>query len=319
MATWIACGKTEPVEPIAQVPDKAVSFAHHLGTGDRLKAPHTSCPAREMVVVSFNPLLLHLPRHVVDLGKDQGERGRGDGSLVDGHDVWHNLCAFNGSRQESFGCFRVPGTTDMHIDDLAILVDGTEGRAPPTRDPKTGLVNAPGSTNTMSMRSGRVSVERSEVVHPVVDGRRIDMNAALGQEFRDVSVRQAEAQIPTHGEGNDVVGEAIAAEGRGGAVRLPSTTCCALVHLPARAVPAGLDELLPRTPLTPHAALPLSPHQATAYPISAGPNDTATTAASASNWRMPAIGVRRSGSSRACARPISMWRAACGDAGGAAR
>ena len=152
------------------------------------------------------------------------ERGRVVGSLVGGYDVWHNLCAFNGSRQESFGCFRVPGTTDMHIDDLAILVDGTKGRAPPTRDPKTGLVNAPGSTNTMSMRSGRVSVERSEVVHPVLAGRRIDVNTPLGHEFGDVSVRQAEAQVPADGEGNDLVGEPIARESGTGAVGLTTTT-----------------------------------------------------------------------------------------------
>jgi len=47
-----------------------------------------------------------------------------------------------------------------------------------------------------------------EALYPVVHARPIDIDAAFGQERRDI--RQPEAEIPAHGEGYDVVGEAIA-------------------------------------------------------------------------------------------------------------
>ena len=81
MATWIACGKAEPVVPMVQVPDKTVSFAHHLGTRDRLQAPHPSCPALEVVVVSFNPRLLHLPVLWSTLGRTRANAGGEMGAL----------------------------------------------------------------------------------------------------------------------------------------------------------------------------------------------------------------------------------------------
>jgi len=90
------------------------------------------------------------------------------------------------------------------------------------------------------------------------------MDAAFGQKFHNIRVRQAETKIPPHGKGDDVVGEAVATEGRDRARRLPPPARPALVHLPARAVAPGLDERLLRAPLAPHAAPPLCSHQATA-------------------------------------------------------
>ncbi len=67
------------------------------------------------------------------------------------------------------------------------------------------------------------------------------MHTPFGQQVHKVSVEQPETQIPAHGERDDVVGKAIAAEGRGGAVErwsggavgLTAVAGRALVDLPA--------------------------------------------------------------------------------------
>ena len=55
--------------------------------------------------------------------------------------------------------------------------------------------------------------------------------------------------MPAHGERDDVVGEALAAEGGEGAVRLTPFLYSARVDLSARSVAPRFDELLPRAPL----------------------------------------------------------------------
>jgi hypothetical protein len=64
----------------------------------------------------------------------------------------------------------------------------------------------------MSGEAGRVSEQRREPLHPPIHGDVIDLNAAFGQQFLDVAVRQAVAQIPAHRHRDDLGGEPEAAE-----------------------------------------------------------------------------------------------------------
>jgi hypothetical protein len=43
-----------------------------------------------------------------------------------------------------------------------------------------------------------VDDQRGEVLHPPVDGDVINIDATLGEQFFDVSVRQSVAELPAH-------------------------------------------------------------------------------------------------------------------------
>jgi len=83
------------------------------------------------------------------------------------------------------------------------------------------------------------------------------VDATLGQKLHNIGIGQTETQIPAHGEGDDVVGEAIAAEGRGRAWCLASPAGAATGELTAGPIVPGLRELVSLALLTLHAAPPL--------------------------------------------------------------
>ncbi len=156
----------------------------------------------------------------------------------------------------SLGCTSTGPSPDVNY--LAVLVNGPVGVDPASGHPDRGLVDGPADPDALAMGARRVLIERGDVLHPIEDRRGVDLDAPCGQEFHKVGIGQTETRAPAHSEGDYVIGEAIAAEGRGGAVGLRAVTGRTLVDLPACSVAPGL----------------LPPHQATAYPISARPKRT---------------------------------------------
>jgi hypothetical protein len=58
----------------------------------------------------------------------------------------------------------------------------------------------------------RLDDERGEALHPPVDRDVINLDAAFGEEFFDISVEQAEAEVPAHRQRHDVGREPEAGE-----------------------------------------------------------------------------------------------------------
>jgi hypothetical protein len=50
----------------------------------------------------------------------------------------------------------------------------------------------------MAGKPGGIGQQRSEPLHPPVDGYVIDLNTALDQQFLNVAIGQIEPQIPAH-------------------------------------------------------------------------------------------------------------------------
>ena len=101
-----------------------------------------------------------------------------------------------------------------HVDDLAELVDRAAAIAPPAGDLDGGLIDLPAVTDLVSAWPGGLGEQRGEPLDPPVDGGVVDLDAALGEEFFDVAVRQRQAQAPAHRQHDDVGREAEASEGR---------------------------------------------------------------------------------------------------------
>jgi hypothetical protein len=59
----------------------------------------------------------------------------------------------------------------------------------------------------MAGEAGRLGEQRCESLHPPVDSDVIDLDAAFGEQFFDVSVGQAVAQVPAHRHGDDLARE----------------------------------------------------------------------------------------------------------------
>ena len=53
-----------------------------------------------------------------------------------------------------------------------------------------------------------VGQQRREPQHPPVDGDVVDLDAALGEQFLDIAIGQAEAQVPAHRQHDHVGWEA---------------------------------------------------------------------------------------------------------------
>ena len=75
---------------------------------------------------------------------------------------------------------------------------------------RSDYFHAPAAPHAAAEGARGLLVERGELPDPGVDRRRIDAHAALGQQLGHVGVAQAKAQVPAHGERDDVGREAIA-------------------------------------------------------------------------------------------------------------
>jgi hypothetical protein len=103
---------------------------------------------------------------------------------------------------------RIPPCGYEYVDDLSELVDSAVHVVPPAGNPYVGLVDLPAVTDDVPARSGGVGQQRREPQHPPVDRDVVDLDTTLGQQLLDVAVRQAEPQVPTDREDDDIGWEA---------------------------------------------------------------------------------------------------------------
>ena len=76
---------------------------------------------------------------------------------------------------------------DIHVDDLAVLIDGPIHVPPLPGDLHVGLVDEPTITDRVAAWPRRVGEERREPLHPAVDGGVIDLDPTLTEELLDVA------------------------------------------------------------------------------------------------------------------------------------
>ena len=107
-------------------------------------------------------------------------------------------------RKEPPGSSNVPSLGHIHVNDLVMLIYCSVHVTPHARDLHIGLVHEPAVTNTVSARSSRVDQLRGESLYPPVDRDVINLYPAFCQEFLDIAVRKAVAEIPAHSQQDHV-------------------------------------------------------------------------------------------------------------------
>jgi hypothetical protein len=90
------------------------------------------------------------------------------------------------------GRHRVPPRGDEHVNDLAELIDRSVPVPPLPGDLHIGLIHEPAISYSVPAGSGGLGQQRREPVHPPVDGDVVNLDTALGEEFLDVPVGEAE-------------------------------------------------------------------------------------------------------------------------------
>ena len=206
-------------------------------------------------MVPLEPVVQVLGRPVLGLGQDGAQRRRVALGLVARDAGGRHTGRGDGALEEGPRGRRVAVIAQVDVDDLAVLVDGAEDVPPAPADLEQRLVHPPPGARSGAVRAGGLDEAGREGLDPIVDRARVDRDAPLGQQLGDLDVAQAIAEVPAHREGDDVVREPVAAEGRAGPRGHPSAAPGAAIELAADPVPPGLGEPLARAPIAPHARL----------------------------------------------------------------
>ena len=103
-----------------------------------------------------------------------------------------------GSGEEPAGGHPVPLGRHQYVNDLRELVDRAVEIDPPPGNLDICFINKPSIARDVPAEACRVDQQRSEPLHPMVDGDMINRDAALGQQFLHIAVREAVTQVPAH-------------------------------------------------------------------------------------------------------------------------
>ena len=117
--------------------------------------------------------------------------------------------------EEPAGCGGVGSRRDVQVDYPAVAVDGPVDVASASGDAEVGLVDEPAVPDVVTARMGGIDHQWGEALDPSVDGDVVDLDATLGQQFFDIAVGQALAQVPANGEQDHLGREPVADERAG--------------------------------------------------------------------------------------------------------
>ena len=105
-----------------------------------------------------------------------------------GRDFFRTFVAGQDRREERSCCGQIASFRNVHVDDLAVLVDRPIHLPPNTSDFHVGLINEPAVTDTVTARSRSVDQQRCEALNPSVDRDVINIDPAFREELFHVTI-----------------------------------------------------------------------------------------------------------------------------------
>src|SRR5829696_4911290 len=197
----------------ADVLYEGMSGDDHSGAVVLLEPAHRTKPRLQPAVICFETVIAISVGAMPSRWQQLFQRGRVHRRKV-GDDLHrHHPRSAHGVLEEPAGSPPVTLGGDEHVDDLAELIDRSVHIPPPAGDLHIGLVGPPAVANGVPAWAGGLGQQGREPLHPPVDGDVVDLDTPLGEQFLDVAVGQAEAQVPAHRQHDHIGWEAEAGEG----------------------------------------------------------------------------------------------------------
>jgi hypothetical protein len=190
---------------------------NHPGTAVLLETAHWSQSSLQPAVVALDPVVGVLVGAVPCRWQQRLQHAWVDRRLIVVTSEGVTLVAPIACLKNLRAAPHVPTWGDEHIDHLADhlaeLVDRSVYVAPPSGDLHIRLIHLPAVAYGMPAAPSGVGQQRREAQHSPVNGDVVNLDTPLGEEFLDVAVGQAEAQVPADGDDDDLGWEPEAGEG----------------------------------------------------------------------------------------------------------
>ena len=158
--------------------------------------------------------------------------------------IRHNLCRLamvcEHASEELPCCRDITPSRDVHVDHLAVLVDRPVDITPDTPDLHIGLIDKPPAAYRMAAGAGNLDDKWGEVLHPPEQADVIDLDPTLSEKLLEISVGQAEPQIPAHRQQDHLGREPVASEGR--RLHFQNGTESMALHPASLTAPDGIDQ-----------------------------------------------------------------------------
>ena len=144
------------------------------------ESTHRTESGFEPTVLAFDTIVRMLFR-IVKRSRDQYFDRSPQRRVPIGHDLDRLTMRAQCLGEEPARCSEVPSWRGEHIDELTELINGPVDVTPPSGDLHVRLVHEPTVTHRMPARHRRIRKQRSEPLHPPVDGDVVDLDATLGE------------------------------------------------------------------------------------------------------------------------------------------
>ena len=135
--------------------------------------------------------------------------------LVRHEDIRCIALLFEKLAHKAHGSGFIPFRLDQQVQDLALAIDRSPQPEPPSIDGDNHFVEMPLQTRARTAGAEPLSELRAELEDPTSHRLVRDIDAALGQEFLDVTVAEGEAEIESNGMTDDLRREPVSGVGDG--------------------------------------------------------------------------------------------------------
>jgi hypothetical protein len=154
---------TEFVVAAANVLHERVTAHDHSGGAGAFESAHRSESGFEAAVVGFDPIVRVL-LGVVERGRHEVLDRRAQRRRAVDHDLHGRTVSTECGLEEPARCRNVTFRRDVHVNDLAVLIDGAVDVSPPAGDLDVCLVHEPTVADGVATGSGRVREQRCEAL-----------------------------------------------------------------------------------------------------------------------------------------------------------
>ncbi len=148
-----------------------------------------------------------------DTGQDRMEGRRVALRLIGGDALRPHARLVDCPLKEPLGCPRVPSLRKVGVNDLPSLVDRAVDGGPFPVETTVCLINPPVCTNGTSMSTGSLSEAWQKPLDRAIDGAAVNNQATFRKPLHDVSLAQTVPDVPTHSQGDHIIGKAMVREG----------------------------------------------------------------------------------------------------------